>query len=609
MTSLSKSTQASAQSATGSGTKRLFVIIGVVAVTSLLSAFYAINEYSSGTASIVKNITSNSNRFETIYRDSAESKIKALRLGVTAIQDNTEMMNHFIQNDRPGLVNRAVPFFKEVLLAKHGIEQFNFWTPPAMLYLRASEPKSFGVDGTSFRNTIVEANKKRSEVGGMETGLGGLIALRAIVPILDGTRLVGVVELGDDISELLKRASSTSGLEFAVGLSLQRAEAVQKPADSSVDSIQGSDVFFVYSDNNAKQMVRSIRFDPRSNASQLIEAGHRTIYVRPFVLTNFSGVPTVVVATLFDLTSEFAVVFKSVAIKTTLFFLLSTIITLLSIFKFQRVQAILKGAISNQQKELEEKAAFCEAAVIKLRDVDLIKRGFFTNLVTAINEPLQAVAGTLQSTMPIIEASAKSSPTGAKLAERLRFAHSETSRLSRLIGDYQQIELFRQKLVSANSPLLALSSVVNQVLDTDMVHLRDLPQIKISTHFAPDVPVVRADPDLLRRMIAALLAYAARGAGHGSIALEINTDSAGWARLSITGTAYREAGAPSEALMDETRQFLQRLATEHAVLDNGATLIPLVLSRTIVEFYGGTIEASPFDKAEPGFVIRLPRAV
>ena len=90
--------------------------------------------------------------------------------------------------------------------------------------------------------------------------------------------------------------------------------------------------------------------------------------------------------------------------------------------------------------------------------------------------------------------------------------------------------------------------------------------------------------------------------------LEGELTASGWLRLAITGTAYAKAGAPTEAMLDESRQFIARLATEHAIADAGATLIPVVLARMIVEFYGGNVEASTGAKQDPGFVILLPVA-
>ncbi|MFX7870588.1 hypothetical protein ABTK02_21445, partial [Acinetobacter baumannii] len=84
-----------------------------------------------------------------------------------------------------------------------------------------------------------------------------------------------------------------------------------------------------------------------------------------------------------------------------------------------------------ERRKLEETTAALDAAKAKLKDIDLIKQGFFTNLVAAVSEPLQAVAGQLQSSIPVVDAALKSaaelSPTErASLCDRLGFALAET---------------------------------------------------------------------------------------------------------------------------------------------------------------------------------------
>jgi hypothetical protein len=595
------------------GLSRGLMIAAVLVVSGLLSAFFALDKYSSDSAVLIKNAKANSERFEMVYRDSAATRLSTLRLAVNILQENNEITAAFAKDDRAALMNKVLPFYKEVLKQRFDIDQFIFWTPPAKLYLRSSDPKSFGIDASSIRPIVVAANEKRAEVSGMETGIGGVIGLRALIPIMDGLRMVGAIELGSELSTLLQRASTTANLDYAIGLDQKRAENVQLHVDAKNDSVQGTDIFYIYSSPAVGQMVRSMSFNPRNPEAQIVDAGRKTIFVRSFAITNFSGVPTVVVATMLDLTDEMAGILRTVAIQTTIFFVLAISISLLGIFKFHAMKEGFSKAVSRQRKELEERAAFCEAAAEQLKDVDLIKRGFFTNLIAAVNEPLQAVAGTLQTVFTTIEGARvapneKSQTAHNQLSERLRFALNETTRLSGLIGDYQQIELFRQKLVAGESALTSMSTVVTRTLTEDLVTLQRLPQLKISADVPESLPQIRADADLLRRALSALINYAARGAGHGKIALQGSVNSQGWLILSITGTAFELAGAPTESLLDESRQFLSRLANEQGATDSSTTLIPIVLARMIVEFYGGRIDTSPSDKAYPGFVIYIPAA-
>jgi hypothetical protein len=458
---------------------------------------------------------------------------------------------------------------------------------------------------------VVAANERRQRVQAVETGAGGVIAIRTIVPVFFEDKHVGAIGFGTSFSIPLERATATSGLQWAVGLQKEVSDRVERPADPKVDAWKGNDVFYLYSDQATGDAIRAAEFDPRAKGYTLSQAGGKTVFIKTFPVVNFSGVPTIVVATVLDVTDAFAAVLKSVAIKTAILFLAITILGSFGIIKFGDMKSGLMGAMGRQKRELDERAAACDAAVAKLKDVDLIKRGFFTNLVAAVSEPLQSVAGQLQSVSPAIETVVNGQTpepaTREAIRERFAFAVAETSRLSRLVADYQQLEMFRQKLVKADNPLLSLSEVVGRAITEDMAGYRRLPQLSITAAVPADLPVTRADPDMLRRAISGLVGYAAQRAGQGKIALSGRVDESGWLEVRVSGTAYAAAGAPDDALLDESRQFIARLGTSAMASANGAPLVGVVLSRIIIEYFGGSLEASSNAK-DPGFLFRLPVA-
>lgn len=594
----------------GSSTSKVLIVILVMAAAAVVSAFYAINEYASGTGAIVKNADRNSDRFEAVFRDLVQARFRAMNLAADVMQQSRVTVEAFARDDRAALVSRMDPFFKETLEKNHGVAQLNFWLPPAKLYYRAGDPKSFGQDLSAFRRSVVAANERRQRISAIETGAGGVIAIRAIVPVVVDDKHIGVVEYATGFDIPLERASSTTGLKWAVGLMKEVSERVERPADPKVDAWKGNDVFYLYSDPITGEIMRAADFDPRAKTYTLTKAVGKTMFVKTFPVLNFSGVPTIVVATSLDVTEGFAEVFQSVAIKTGILFLAITLLGSFGLLKFGQMKDGLNRALNRQKLELEERAAACDAAVAKLREVDVVKRGFFTNLVAAVSEPLQAVAGELQSVSPTVQAVADKQELDPATLETLRgrfaFALSETTRLSRLVSDYQQLELFRQKLVKADTPLLSLPEVVGRVINEDLAAYRRLPQLTISSAMPADLPATRADGDLLRRAFAGLVGYAAQRGGQGKIALTGRVDESGWLEMTVAGTAFAAAGAPDDSLLDESRQFLARIGASPSAEPNAAPLVSVVLSRVIIEFYGGNLEAA--SAKNPGFVIRLPVA-
>lgn len=578
------------------------VIVLIVLVSAVLAGFYGINEYARDTGNTIKSANKNHERFEAIFTDLKEARFRALNIAAATLMQSRVTLEAFAKDDRAALVARTEPFF-DILKKNHGIEQLNFWTPPAKVYYRAGSPANYGMDLSNFRKSIVAANDRRQAVSAIETGQGGTIALRAITPVTVDERFIGVIEFVSNFTIPLERAAQTSGLKWGVSLMKEVSERVERPVNPKVDAWQGTDVYFQFSEPEIGEVMRNIKFDPRSKDHTLATTDGRTYYVKAFPITNFSGVPTITVATLLDVTKPFAEAMNAAATKAAILFLLAAVLGSVGYVKFGQIKASLGGALARQRKELEERTASCDAALAKLREVDLIKRGFFTNLITAINEPLQSVAGQLKGVPQALE----NSGTDAGILDRLRFAYGETQRLSQLVQDYQQIEMFRQKLVKSDSPAVSLAAVASKALDEDLALYRRLPQLEIGSLVPTDLPTTRADADLLRRAIAGLAAYAAQRNGRGRLMIGASVDDKQWLVLSITGTAYSGDAAPNDALLDESRQFLSRLASGATPANGGGPLIGVVLARVIVEFFGGSLALSEAKDA-PGFIVRLPTA-
>jgi signal transduction histidine kinase len=579
---------------------RLWILSAIVAGAAVLAGFYGIDAYSAGTNAAVATSSDDSKDFETVFRDLLKQRSLVMSMAADVLLQDTTTMEAFANKDRATLVARMEPFFEQ-LKKNHSVEQLNFWLPPATIYYRAGQPNDSGADVSKYRRTVVAANERRQPVIAVETGIGGRVDVRAIMPIVVGGKFAGSLEFASNLDVPLERASATAEVKWAVGISKEVSERVERPVDSRVDVWQKDDVFYLFSDPQTAQFLRSISFDPNAKGYTLAtDKRHHTIFVRTFPVIDFGGTPSIIVATVDDLTDDFANVLRAVLIKAGILFVVLAAIGLYAYVKFGQIRARLTGLVGSQRRELAQQVAVGQAALAKLKDVDLIKRGFFTNLVAAINEPLQAVSGQLATLAPAV---AKADPG---VAGRLAFVTGETARLSRLVGDYQQVELFRQKLVKADTTPVSLPAVAGQVVEDDLVAYRRLPQFSVSSTVPADLAPARADADLLRRAIASIIAMAAQRSGQGAVTISAKRDSDQWLVLAITGSAFSGAAQPSDAMLDESRQFMTRLAAIDTTDAAGGELVGLVLARIIVEFYGGSLAVSA---GEPGFIVRLPAAV
>ncbi|MBF0626777.1 MAG: methyl-accepting chemotaxis protein [Magnetococcales bacterium] len=100
----------------------------------------------------------------------------------------------FASGDRQAIGDLFVPGFK-LMSKEHGVEQFQFHTPPATSWLRVHKPEKFGDDLSAFRHTVTATNKQQKPTRGLEGGVAGL-GVRGVVPVTHKGNPVGSVEFG-----------------------------------------------------------------------------------------------------------------------------------------------------------------------------------------------------------------------------------------------------------------------------------------------------------------------------------------------------------------------------------------------------------------------------
>lgn len=118
---------------------------------------------------------------------------QALHLA-SAIASQPDVQRDFALQNREGLEEQLLPVFKN-LKQMAGIEQMQFHLPPATSFLRLHKPSKFGDDLSSFRHTVVETNRSKAPVSGIESGVAG-IGIRGVVPVTWQGQDYGSLEFG-----------------------------------------------------------------------------------------------------------------------------------------------------------------------------------------------------------------------------------------------------------------------------------------------------------------------------------------------------------------------------------------------------------------------------
>jgi methyl-accepting chemotaxis protein len=137
------------------------------------------------------------NEMGEIYENvvaSVESEGRLARAMSALVAGIPQVQKAFAERDRSQLESMFLPGFEQ-LKADYGVRQFQFHEPPATSFLRVHKPAKFGDDLSSFRLTVVEGNKSKKPIQGLEVGVAGL-GVRGLVPVSYAGNHVGTVEFG-----------------------------------------------------------------------------------------------------------------------------------------------------------------------------------------------------------------------------------------------------------------------------------------------------------------------------------------------------------------------------------------------------------------------------
>ncbi len=145
------------------------------------------------------------------FDDTARSAT-AMALVVASMPD---VQSAFGERNREELSRLTLPFFQHEK-EKLSLAQFQFHTPPATSFLRLHKPEKFGDDLSSIRQTVMEVNRNKTEVLGIEKGRAGL-GIRGVVPVYYNEKHTGSVEFGLKLDDnLLKPLKESMGVDISV---------------------------------------------------------------------------------------------------------------------------------------------------------------------------------------------------------------------------------------------------------------------------------------------------------------------------------------------------------------------------------------------------------
>ncbi|MDO8281893.1 MAG: ATP-binding protein [Thermodesulfovibrionia bacterium] len=191
---------------------RTKISIGYLLILCIvIPAFYGMTVYQHNNIRD-KEILIDIEHFKAAFGVLLERDTKTLAAGLEVIIQDPGIKEKFLSNDRDALFQYGEPLFKN-LKEKYGITHFYFIMPDGKCFLRLHNKNIYG--DRINRYTFLRARETQSIATGIELGKTAF-ALRAVMPYYHEGKLIGYIELGEEIDHFLEIMKEESGDEYAI---------------------------------------------------------------------------------------------------------------------------------------------------------------------------------------------------------------------------------------------------------------------------------------------------------------------------------------------------------------------------------------------------------
>ncbi|MBF0357202.1 MAG: PAS domain S-box protein [Magnetococcales bacterium] len=186
-------------------TKPVLILL-IIAITILLSVFIT-SLYFSYQEQESKTISNSRDQFKNLFSSSIDSNSLYIEAILASVAKIELLQQLYSSGDRDGLFiaaqNLNTTFNKNLK-----ITHFYFHDAKGVNFLRVHHPTRFG--DTINRTTMERAKKTKKSASGVELGPLGTLTLRVVHPWVVRNRLIGFIEMGQEIDILLSRLQKST---------------------------------------------------------------------------------------------------------------------------------------------------------------------------------------------------------------------------------------------------------------------------------------------------------------------------------------------------------------------------------------------------------------
>ncbi len=245
--------------------------------------------------------------------------------------------------------------------------------------------------------------------------------------------------------------------------------------------------------------------------------------------------------------------------------------------------------------ELEEKTRRLEEASASLRRIDEMKSELISVVSHELRTPLTSIKAYTETLIDNVN-----NPSFVLHDKFLGIINEECDRLTRIVNDVLDLSRMDSGRRRLKSETVELGPLLDEVIPTVEPQL-NAKSLTIERSFAPDLPNLEADPDLLKQVLVNLINNAAKFSRE-STPIMIHANPAG-ERMQIV-VEDRGMGIPADKLARVFERFYR--VEEGGAERVGGSGLGLAIVKSVVELHGGTIRVESELGQGSRFVVDLP---
>ncbi|NJD33472.1 MAG: histidine kinase [Betaproteobacteria bacterium] len=150
---------------------------------------------------------------EKLFLQKLDKDTNLMIATMRTMMTNPSIERAFHQLDRPTLARQLGPLFAS-LRDKHHITHLYFTGPDLINLYRFHSPDEFGDE--IDRLTTIKARDNQDAVHGLELGALGTLTLRLVMPWRSDSRVIGYLEIGEEIEHLISEISEGLAVDMLV---------------------------------------------------------------------------------------------------------------------------------------------------------------------------------------------------------------------------------------------------------------------------------------------------------------------------------------------------------------------------------------------------------